>query len=284
MNPRHGWIDYHERMARLVRHIHDHLAEPLELATLAEVVHLSPFHWHRVYQALYGETIAATVRRIRMHRASGDLANTTLSVAAIGKRCGYPQARSFARAFHAAYGMSPGEYRERGGHVQFRDAPGCAAAPAQAVEVREVARVRLAGVEHTGSYMAIGKAFETAYAHAAGRGLVGPSTRWIAEYRDDPFLIRESQLSSRAGLSLPEGAHAPPLLVGFEVGGGACAVLRHRGPYATMRAAYQWLYGTWLVESGRAPADSPVFEEYLNHPRDTAPADLLTDICLPIVA
>jgi AraC family transcriptional regulator len=282
MNPRHGWIDYHERMARLMRHIHDHLAEPLELAALGEVVHLSPFHWHRVYHALYGETIAATVRRIRLHRASGDLANTTLGIAAVAKRCGYPAARSFARAFRAAYGMNPAEYRERGGHTSFRATPDRAAAPAQQVEIREVARVRLAGVEHTGSYMLIGRAFETAYAHASAQGWVSAATRWIAEYRDDPFLIRESQLSSRAGLSLPDGTRAAPPLVGFEVDGGTCAVLRHRGPYATMRAAYQWLYGTWLVESGRTPADRPVFEEYLNNPRETAPADLLTDICLPL--
>jgi AraC family transcriptional regulator len=49
-----------------------------------------------------------------------------------------------------------------------------------------------------------------------------------------------------------------------------------------MQAAYQWLYGTWLVQSGEEPADAPVFEEYLNSPRDTAPADLLSDIYLPL--
>ena len=64
--------------------------------------------------------------------------------------------------------------------------------------------------------------------------------------------------------------------------GGWGAVLRHRGPYATMRAAYQWLYGHWLVHSGHTVHDAPVFEEYLNNPRDTAPADLLTDIYLPL--
>jgi AraC family transcriptional regulator len=61
-------------------------------------------------------------------------------------------------------------------------------------------------------------------------------------------------------------------------------VLRFRGPYATMRAAYQWLYGEWLVQSGAQPADAPVFEEYLNSPRDTAPNDLLTDIHLPLAS
>ena len=50
-----------------------------------------------------------------------------------------------------------------------------------------------------------------------------------------------------------------------------------------MRSAYQWLYGQWLVQSGREVADSPVFEGYLNNPRDTAPEQLLPDIYLPLL-
>ncbi|HEX3379751.1 MAG TPA: GyrI-like domain-containing protein [Paraburkholderia sp.] len=64
--------------------------------------------------------------------------------------------------------------------------------------------------------------------------------------------------------------------------GGEYAVLRHVGPYSDMRAAYEWLYGTWLVQSGREAADAPVFEEYLNSPKETAPAELVTEICLPL--
>jgi AraC family transcriptional regulator len=59
--------------------------------------------------------------------------------------------------------------------------------------------------------------------------------------------------------------------------------LRHKGPYSDMRAAYEWLYGTWLVQSGREAVDAPVFEEYLNSPKETAPSELLTEICLPLV-
>ena len=51
-----------------------------------------------------------------------------------------------------------------------------------------------------------------------------------------------------------------------------------------MKAAYQWLYGEWLVRSGREPADAPVFEAYLNSPVDTPPTELLTEICLPLNA
>ena len=61
-----------------------------------------------------------------------------------------------------------------------------------------------------------------------------------------------------------------------EIREGVYAVLRHKGPYSDMRAAYDWLFGEWLVRSGREPADAPVFEEYLNNPRDTPPTELRT--------
>ena len=66
------------------------------------------------------------------------------------------------------------------------------------------------------------------------------------------------------------------------IAGGEYAVLRHKGHYADMKAAYGWLYGTWLPQSGRSPGSAPTYEEYLNSPRDTAPTELLTDICLPL--
>ena len=65
---------------------------------------------------------------------------------------------------------------------------------------------------------------------------------------------------------------------------GRHAVLRHRGPYAELHHAYNWLFGTWLPTSGEVPADRPVFEEYLNNPRELPPEEWLTEINLPLVA
>jgi AraC family transcriptional regulator len=283
MNKSHGWIDYQERMSRVTAYLHDHLAEELDLNRLAEVAHLSPFHWHRVYQALNGESIARTVRRLRLNRATGYLANTTMAVAQIAAKCGYPNAPSFARAFAGVYGTSPTRYRREGSHVVFRQGVVQASAVGYTVDIRCIAPVQLAGMAHRGSYMQVGKAFELAYTRMAAQGLARPNARWMAVYYDDPSAVPEAQLQCRAGLSLPPDAEPPQApLEPFVLGGCTCAVLRHQGPYATMRAAYQWLYGQWLIQSGHEALDAPVFEQYLNNPRDTAPQDLLTDIFLPL--
>ena len=55
-------FDYIDRVNRVVDHVLAHLAEPLRLADLAEVAHFSPFHFHRIFSAMVGETIVLESR------------------------------------------------------------------------------------------------------------------------------------------------------------------------------------------------------------------------------
>lgn len=61
---------YETRLNRVVDYIYDHLEEDIRLDRLAEVACLSPYHWHRIYAASRGETVATTVKRLRLHRAA----------------------------------------------------------------------------------------------------------------------------------------------------------------------------------------------------------------------
>ncbi|HLJ63418.1 MAG TPA: helix-turn-helix transcriptional regulator [Stellaceae bacterium] len=87
----------------------------------------STYHWHRIYHAVRGETIAATVKRLRLQRAAVDLAQTAKTVEAIAPRAGYGSVQAFTRAFSEAYGLPPAKYREEGSHTEFKrgrlDAP-----------------------------------------------------------------------------------------------------------------------------------------------------------------
>ena len=49
--------------------------------TLAEVAAMSPYHWHRIYHAMRGETAVATAKRLRLQRASVELAQTNATMA-----------------------------------------------------------------------------------------------------------------------------------------------------------------------------------------------------------
>jgi AraC family transcriptional regulator len=64
---------YEDRLNRVVNYIYDHLDDDLDLAKLADVAAMSPYHWHRVYQAFHGESAADTVKRLRLQRAERNL-------------------------------------------------------------------------------------------------------------------------------------------------------------------------------------------------------------------
>ncbi len=116
-------------MRRVIAHVYDHLDEPLDLNALSEIACLSPHHWHRVYHSMYGETLAHTVKRLRLHCAAGKLAQTTIAVTRVAASAGYPNLQSFTRTFKSVYGMPPARYRSAGQHQALRAGPPEGAAP-----------------------------------------------------------------------------------------------------------------------------------------------------------
>ena len=64
--------------------------------------------------------------------------------------------------------------------------------------------------------------------------------------------------------------------------GGDYATTTHFGPYEELGKTYAKLMGQWLPRSGRALAATPCFEVYLNDPNNTKPADLITDVFMPL--
>src|ERR1700761_3046911 len=161
MNDSGNRARYETRLARVLDHIYDHLDEPLDIERLAHIACLSPYHWHRIYQAMYGETVATTVRRLRLHRAAGDLANRSMAIAEITERSGYSSLQSFSRTFRAVFGVPPAQYRRQGTHSWFRPAlSGDDQMSMREVVIRHVEPMEILSVDHVGSYMQIGKAFD----------------------------------------------------------------------------------------------------------------------------
>ncbi|MGW2815974.1 AraC-like ligand-binding domain-containing protein [Streptomyces sp. NPDC001415] len=93
-----------------------HLADPgLSPGPIAAAHHISVRYLHRLF-ASEGTTVGSTVRGRRLERCRLELADPRLlarPVRAIGARWGYANPADFNRAFRAAYGMPPGEYRRR---------------------------------------------------------------------------------------------------------------------------------------------------------------------------
>ena len=273
---------YEKRLIRVMEYIHDNPAGDLSLDRLAEVAAMSRFHWHRVFHAMTGETCAQATRRIRLHRGSCWLLESNAPVAEIAARCGYPSAQSFTRAFGEQYGMSPGRFRKRGDLrapvPRFRKG----ASPMFDVEIRTLPPQRIAAIRHKGPYLEVGVAFQKLISVFAARNLWQAARGMLAIYHDDPGVTKPQALRSDAGIIVTDDFEIPDVLDDIAVPHGRMAVMRYKGPYAGLAAAYESLFRDWLPASGEEPRDAPCFEVYLNDPAKTAPDDLLTDICVPI--
>ena len=275
-------IDYGRRIARVTAHIADHLDAELDVGRLADVAYFSPWHFHRIYRETTGETVADTVRRLRLHRAAVELTRGNTALERIAKRASYGTLAAFSRAFAADYGVPPGAYRLRG--KLLPPAPHRSTEPVvmYKVEIAPFTGVRLAAVSHRGDYQEIGRAFERVYAWAGARGFIGPATRSIGIYFDDPESVPLKDRRSEAGLVVASGATVDGEMHALEIPSLLCASVLHKGPYAELERPYRYLFREWLPKSGREPDDHPCFEEYLNNPRELPPSEWLTRVYLPI--
>jgi AraC family transcriptional regulator len=263
---------YPERLRRVIDYVHDRLDDPLELSKLAEVACFSPYHFHRIYRAIIGETVADTVTRLRLQRASHDLARTQQPLAVIARRAGYGSMAAFSRAFRSAYKQTPSAFRASAPTSGDQD---------MTVLVQDREPMRLLTVAHSGPAHEIGKAFDKLVAWAGPRALLRPSAQGVAVYLDDMGASPSEEQRALAGLTVDEDVEGDDAVSIHIVPGGPHAMILYQGPYAKIGQAYNQLY-KWLAAKNQEPANAPMFEVNLNNPRNTPPDELLTEICVPL--
>ena len=201
---------YFDGLNRVDDYIFAHLEDEISFDRLAEIACLSPYHWSRIYSAMRGETIVATVRRLRLQRAADRLANSAADIGEIAGRAGYGSTETFGRAFRAVFDMSPAAYREAGSHAAFTRANGAADADGFAVELVTLGERRCAGIDHIGSYMEIDHAMGRLFSELAVRQALPAAPEMIGVFFDDPDLGPEKELRSRACLPIGEGVAIDP--------------------------------------------------------------------------
>lgn len=94
----------------LVLHVHRGSTR-LRLDDVAHAAGLSPFHFHRVFQALMGETVAEFARRLRLEKALAMMAlSRTEPLATIARRCGFSSPSELTRSFKQRFGLPPSAF------------------------------------------------------------------------------------------------------------------------------------------------------------------------------
>jgi AraC family transcriptional regulator len=91
--------------------IETHYSEPLSLGAIADAVHMSPYHFLRVFRAVAGVTPHQYLVRTRLRRAAIALATSDEPVTDIAYAHGFGDLSSFVTTFRRVFGRAPRDYR-----------------------------------------------------------------------------------------------------------------------------------------------------------------------------
>ena len=106
--------NYSDCIDDVMRYIREHIGEPLDRETLADVAGFSVPHFHRVFTAQVGESAIGYIRRMRLERAGRKLRMGAVDITQVALAAGYDSHAAFSKAFKQQFGLSPREFRQLG--------------------------------------------------------------------------------------------------------------------------------------------------------------------------
>ncbi|MEM9487708.1 MAG: AraC family transcriptional regulator [Myxococcota bacterium] len=300
---------YQTAVQRAVETIVSDLDRALDLRALAREAALSPFHFHRIFKGMLGETPLELQRRLRMERASWSLLHEGSSVTAVAFAAGYETHESFTRAFRAHYACSPSEFRQSleihkvdctdPFRVELAARSGIHFQPQRSepptirfnqgeetmnIEIKDMQEMRVATVRHVGPYTRISEAFGRLGELAGKAGLFGPESAMIGIYHDDPESTPAAELRADAALVVPSGVSLPEELGEQRIPAGRYACTTHVGPYRELGDVWARFMGGWLPDSGHRLGPGECYEIYHNAPGEVPEDQLRTELYVPLQA
>jgi AraC family transcriptional regulator len=311
------------RIHRVQDFIETHLAEDLTLEAIAKSAGFSPFHFHRLYSAITGESLYQFILRLRLERAANYLGiHPDRSVTEIAFACGFSSSATFARAFRAEYGVSATQYRSlkvgtartdritlkrknrktlskmgKASNVELRHNDFVDTAlvstrshtmsvAAKHVVVEELDAFTVAYVRHVGPYAGDAALFERLFAKlsawAGPRGLLGPNTKSLCIYHDNPEITESAKLRVSCCVSVPAGTKAEGEVGIMTIPSGKYARAHFELGAQDFGGAWDWFMGEWMPQSGYKPADGVCYEQCHQDPSNHPEGKFVVDLVEPV--
>ena len=314
--------NYIARINCVIDYIEANIDKDLSLEELAKVAHFSPFHFHRIFSAMVGETLNGFTQRLRVEKAAAKLVlNPKKSITEIAFECGFSGSSAFARVFRETFNMSASDWRSAG---RLQDSKNCKMDSKKSqsvgnirqdfdvhcyytrgarkqiwriemknreiqtdVEVKDMPELHVAYIRHIGPYKGDAELFAGLFnklmTWAGPRGLLRfPETKVLAIYHDNPEITDEDKLRTDACITVAEDTQVEGEIGKLTIPAGKYAIAHFEITTDQYEDAWNAVFGGWLPESGYQPDDGPCYELYHNDAKEHPEGKCIVDICVPV--
>lgn len=273
---------YYKQLVELESYIRANLDGELTVEMLAKRMHLSAFHFHRVFKSLVGESVHEYVTRVRLEVAAMRLKFTEDKIQDIAFEVGYQNTETFIRAFNRNYQSTPRAFRKAQQQIVENRLEKIVRQKVVeqmvSTELKRLDPIRVAFLTHKGPYPTVGETW--------GQLMQGipplECGRLIGVPYSDPHTVAPDQVRYDACVEIRSTYSPPEHIQVKELVGGQFVQTVHHGVLEQIDDTYHLLYGLWLPNSRFELRNEPSMEVYLTDNRQTAPAEARTAIYLPI--
>ena len=261
-------MNYSDRIKRVIDFIHDHLDEELSVEQLGAVAGFSQYHFHRLFTACTGISVARLIQLMRLKRASFQLAfNSAYSITDIALDAHYENSESFSRAFKKAFGQTPSEFRASPAWQPWREKFSFQRrleSTAMDVEIIEFEETLVAALEHKGPSHTLYNTVSQFIEWRQANGLSPDSGKTYGIHYSDERVCEPEDYRVDICVSVDQPvADNSYGVVTKTIPAGRCARVRHLGSREHIAAA-NLVYEEWLPTSGEELRDFPIFFHYVN--------------------
>lgn len=290
---------YINRVNRAIDYVNTHVDRNISLEELAAEAFFSPFHFHRIFVAVTGETVKNFINRIRMEKAARLLRFSGKRISDIALECGFSGSSPFSRLFRNYFGISPTEYRNgteiKNSKIRKALYPAntysCSTDEEELqkrfpVEIRAFPERKIAYIRVVDAFRdgVVQDAFKEMEDWAKEHGLFETETVFGMSL-DDPDVTPKEKYRYEVCITLPDH---------FRIAGNslmqttvlpACtyAVTKVSGDLGEVTAAMNYMFDIWLIRSAYECRHMPAMEVFPDKENISDWSHFDLEFCIPVM-
>ncbi len=290
--------EYLKRINKVLDYIDTNLASDLPLELLSKIALYSPFHFHRVFSTLIGESLNQFLTRKRVERIASILISTpNKTIKELAYTYGFKSESSFSRTFKKYYGVSPTEFKKEGKHILSKNGIALFFREDYIYSIDEInkwnkmnskiiitqlSEIKLAGISGIGEFATINQRFQKLMRWAYDQEIINSfNFKVIIIYHDNPNVTHISKVRHSACITIDRDIEEYEDIRPTKIRKGIYVVGRFEIKGEEISKAWKYL-NIWVMENNHQFRDGDFFEIYHNDHEKHPENKHLLDICIPI--